>query len=367
MPLRILIVGTLPPPIGGAAVSLRHLVQYLERRRDIHVLSVNTSGVRGHAFTGLFRFIAICARIFWKTRSADVVSLQPVPSGLPFIGPIVWVATRFWGKPLLMRMFGGQDYQDGEGVRGFLVRFFVRSADIYLAQTKALVESAIRSGLRRVEWYPTSRPMATEPPRPPDESRTCRRFVFLSHVKPAKGIRELIRASEGLPEGASVDVYGPLMDGISEEDFEGLRRVFYRGVIPPGDADKVLKEYDALVLPTYWGGEGYPGIILEAYGAGLPVITTRWRSLPEIVDESTGILINPRSEPELRSAMIRLVADRNHYHSLCEGVRNRRMFFDSSRWVDRFVELCRELATTGSARRVSEPQPEKLRGGRKRT
>ncbi len=36
----------------------------------------------------------------------------------------------------------------------------------------------------------------------------------------------------------------------------------------------MLQHYDMLLFPTHWIGEGYPGIIIEAYHAGIPVITT---------------------------------------------------------------------------------------------
>jgi glycosyltransferase involved in cell wall biosynthesis len=98
------------------------------------------------------------------------------------------------------------------------------------------------------------------------------------------------------------------------------------------------------VFPTYWPGEGYPGIILEAYGAGLPVITTRWMSIPEIADDTCGILIEPRSADALAEAMTRLTRDDARYRRLCEGARAKRDFFNADRWVDYFVQLCKELA-----------------------
>src|SRR5882672_7190886 len=107
----VLIIGTLPPPVGGAGVSLQHLTNALSQRSDIRTIVINTGGVRGHPYTGLFRLLGIILRIFNSARRADVVSLQPAPSGLPYIGPFAWAAARVWGKPFMIRMFGGQDYR----------------------------------------------------------------------------------------------------------------------------------------------------------------------------------------------------------------------------------------------------------------
>lgn len=347
--VRVLMIGTLPPPMGGAAVSLKHLADALARRDDVELLMVNTSGVRGHLVLGPFRFIRILWRVFILTRRCEVVSFQAAPTGLPVLGPFVVAFARIWGRPLMIRKFGGKDYLAFAGIRGFLARRVVRACDLYLAQTKALVRSGEQDGLRRVEWFPTSRPMEHNGVQSSRPARSCRRFVFLSLVRPTKGIRELIEAGERLDEGISVDVYGPLLDGFSEQNFVGLKRVKYRGVIAPGEALTVLRDYDALVLPTYWEGEGYPGIVIEAFGAGLPVVSTRWKAIPEIVDDSCGLLIEPRDADALHDAMKTLAADDEQYARLCEGARSQAKLFDAQIWTDRFVSYCKELASVRSA------------------
>jgi glycosyltransferase involved in cell wall biosynthesis len=348
--MTVLIIGTLPPPLGGAGVSLSHLIERLSQKSDLHVIVVNTGGVRGHPIIGPLRFLGIVLRIFRGALLADVVSLQPVPSGLPFIGPFAWGAAILWGKPFMIRMFGGEDYLAVRGFRGAVVRWLVRRTSLYLAQTKALVESAKKDGLARVEWYPTSRPMRPAADVFAVTKTHCRRFVFLGLVRWMKGIAELISAGERLPGDAVVDVYGPFMDGVSEADFAGLQRVRYRGIVPGGEGDRVLSEYDCLLLPTYWIGEGYPGVIPEAFGAGLPVITTKWMSIPELVDASCGIVIEPRNANALYQVMHRLYSDDALYARLRGGVRERRELFDANRWVDRFVEFCRELANPAGSR-----------------
>jgi glycosyltransferase involved in cell wall biosynthesis len=348
--VRVMVIGTLPPPVGGAGVSLQHLVRALGERGDIRVILVNTSGVRGRPWTAAFRFAAIVWRVLTGAARADVVSLQAAPSGLPYIGPFAWAAARLFRRPLMIRLFGGESFLDGRGLRAAMKRWLIRRCDMYLVQTRALADEAHRSGLRRVEWYATSRPMPVSDSAADKEAASrrqgrsaCRRFVFVGHVKPLKGIDELIAAAERLEEPAEVDVYGPLMDGVTQARFTGLRRVRYRGEIAAGGAVEVLRGYDAMVFPSYWPGEGYPGVIIEAFSAGLPVIATRWMNIPELVDDMCGILIAPRDASALQAAMSRLMSDAALYELLRQGAIGRRTLFDSRRWVDRFVELCHEL------------------------
>jgi glycosyltransferase involved in cell wall biosynthesis len=61
-----------------------------------------------------------------------------------------------------------------------------------------------------------------------------------------------------------------------------------------------LSEYDILVFPTRYPGEGFPGTILDAYISGLPVIATNWRFIPEFIDESkTGYLFDVNHPEEI--------------------------------------------------------------------
>lgn len=342
-----MIIGTLPPPVGGAGVSLQHLVNLLGERGDVRVTMVNTSGVRGRLLTAPFRFARIVWRMMWGALRVDVVSLQSMPSGIPFIGPFAWLAARLGGRPFMIRMFGGESFLEGSGLGAAIARWIVRKSDLYLAQTKQLVAEAQAAGLRRVEWYATSRPMSDAAPAA-DSQKPCRKFVFLGHVKPLKGIEELIAAGERLGEGVSIDVYGPLMDGITEARFAGLTRVRYRGTIPAGTGVRVLQDYDAMVFPTYWPGEGYPGVVIEAFAAGLPVIATSWRNIPEIIDETCGMLIKPRNVDALFDALQKLVQDDGLFHRLRHGALRQRDFFDSRRWVEKFVVWCRELVNPSS-------------------
>jgi glycosyltransferase involved in cell wall biosynthesis len=163
-------------------------------------------------------------------------------------------------------------------------------------------------------------------------------------VRPTKGIGEVIEAAERFGDEVSVDVYGPFLDGLTEDIFQGRKRVRYHGILPSDNVVDTLRGYDALLLPTYWRGEGYPGIIVEAYIAGIPVITTKWAAVPEIVDESCGLLIEPRDVDALHAAMQSLVDDPALLDRLRTGAIAKRSFFDSAVWTQKFVDYCHELA-----------------------
>jgi glycosyltransferase involved in cell wall biosynthesis len=171
----------------------------------------------------------------------------------------------------------------------------------------------------------------------------CRRFVYVGHVREYKGIRELVEAAEHLDASTRVDVYGPKYDDLPADLFNHRRRVFYKGIIDYRDVVSIMQQYDAFVLPTHHDGEGYPGVILEAYCAGLPVIATNWRAIPEIVDDTSGILVEPRNAEALYRAMNRLSEDSELYARLCKGALEQAGQFSTEHWADEFVKICRKL------------------------
>jgi glycosyltransferase involved in cell wall biosynthesis len=352
-PLRILLIGSLPPPIGGTSVSFRQLADELALEPGVEVAVVDSMR-RGGAGTiakaaWAGRTALACLRAI---RRADVVTFHTSTPGTLWIAPLLLAACRALRRPFLLREFGGSlDAECRElsplARRGVALAF---RADRVLLQTHALVRFfAGEFPAARLAWYSNSRPLAAGAGATPSETAAGEaRFVFVGHVKESKGLREILAAVERLP-GCHVDVYGPFHDGFSERDLAGHARVRYRGELPPHEVMPTLRRYTAVLLPTWHFGEGYPGIILEAYAAGRPVIASRWRSIPEIVEDGvSGLLVEPRSADDLARAMRALAADPALAARLAEGARRAAARFDSRRWTAAFADACRELAATSS-------------------
>jgi glycosyltransferase involved in cell wall biosynthesis len=70
------------------------------------------------------------------------------------------------------------------------------------------------------------------------------------------------------------------------------------------------KNADIFVFPSYFHSETFGIVLLEAMCFSLPVVATRWRGIPEVVEEgSCAILCEPRDVEGCREALARLVND----------------------------------------------------------
>ena len=342
-PLRILLIGPLPPPIGGIAVSFKILMELLRRRDDLYIKVVDFNAIlrrKGNSLRGL---LSLCSAVISNTRQVDVITAYFASTALPLLGLLLLVISRILGKPLVVRKAAGFDYLDLGPFKGRIAHFIVKHADLYLAETRNLVRLARDRGISHVKWYPTSRQMGNHEYALLVENRSCRRFVLIGQVREYKGIREIIQAAERFEKGISVDIYGPLFDDLEQNIFERCKRVNYCGILSSEDVIPTLKRYDILLLPTKAVTEGYPGAVLEGYSAGLPIITTRCGGIPEIVDAQSGIFVEPGNSDALFEAMKTVVESDEVYRKLRQGVYEKRKEFDAAIWADRFVEYCREV------------------------
>ncbi len=339
--LRILLIGPGSLElIGGTTVSFNHLREALESRRDVAIEVLDSVGIRGAGWKSPWRLLRFLAALTTAAFRHDVLTLHAMPTGLPYMGWYVLAVARLSGRPLIYRAFGGMYYHELPWPRRWLARILMRGADVVLLQTRELMAEASRDYLRRVEWFPTARPMPQCVAR---RRGPCRRFVYIGQLKVRKGLQILARVAERLPPDASVDVYGPWYD-LPRDTFQSHHRIRYMRELRPAEVAPILESYDALVLPSFLAEEGYAGIIPEAYGAGLPVITTRWKALPEMVAEGvSGLLVAPRDENQLFHAMMQLYDSSALYARLCDGTETMRRQFSQENQANHFVDLCHRV------------------------
>ena len=142
------------------------------------------------------------------------------------------------------------------------------------------------------------------------------KLCTFSRVMKEKGIEDavnaVISANEVLGETAyQLDIYGQV-ESSQTEWFEKLRESFpeyikYCGLVKFDQSTKVLKQYFALLFPTYYEGEGFAGTAIDAFSAGVPVLASDWKYNNEvIVDGLNGGLFEPHNVEEINKCLIEM-------------------------------------------------------------
>jgi glycosyltransferase involved in cell wall biosynthesis len=134
------------------------------------------------------------------------------------------------------------------------------------------------------------------------------KFVFIGTITKSKGVFDIMNAIENLR--IPFHFYGPM--DLNEKDkilFESklTEEIEYKGYLNilnnEIEAYRILSEYTALVFPSYYPGEGFPGVFIDAFIAGLPIVTTNWNMNEEIViDGFNGKIVNIQDVQGLRDA-----------------------------------------------------------------
>lgn len=175
------------------------------------------------------------------------------------------------------------------------------------------------------------------------------RFCIFSRVMKEKGIEDAIDAIESINEEAgkeicSLDIYGRIDDGYVERFEKVLQQVTnaiqYKGMVPYDKSVDAIKGYYALLFPTYWDGEGFPGTIVDAFSAGLPVIATDWNCNGEIIENFKNGIIYPNEEIlDLEAAMEWLMSNDNNIMHYKENCVNSAKKYQPDTHIARIIEL----------------------------
>lgn len=354
MKIKIFIAGPLPPPIGGSLIVFKKLVQHLAKNKQYNTVILNTrprlktnKGITTELFLAIRLFILATIGM---TRS-DCISFQASRKAFISMAPILQSLSLIFSKPIIFRIFGGgfeDEYTKHNKLFKSIFRLSLKSSNTILVQTKSLAKTLSSLQLKGVKWFPNSIPI--EKAAEKHKTGPCKHFVFLGRLNENKGIHYLIEAFKTLP-GFRLTLYGPIEDEKLNPKNINSNNIKYAGVADHNAIDETLSNFDALILPTFHPGEGYPGVILQAYNQGLPVIATNWMAIPEIVNDSTGILIKPHSITEIKEAALKLGRTPSLYQKMSENAINYSKQFSDSEVMKKFTNIV-EQATAEATNRI---------------
>jgi glycosyltransferase involved in cell wall biosynthesis len=153
------------------------------------------------------------------------------------------------------------------------------------------------------------------------------RVGFVGTLAPHKGCDVLIRAFRDLPPelDATLDIYGNLerfkpfveeLHGLAKED----ERINFAGPFAREEVGSVFSGMDVLVVPSRWYENG-PGVIFEAFAAGIPVVATDLGGMSEFVrHEENGLLFELENARDLARQLRRLIEEPGLHEKLRAGI-----------------------------------------------
>lgn len=288
--------------LNGQTVKTKIITEELQRSLGREqVLKIDTHGGWKTLVKAPFQTIS-------ALKNSRNILIFPAQNGLRVYAPLLSFFRRFFrGRKLHYVVIGGW-LPSFLTERKNLAKALKEFDGIY-AETVTMKSALEKQGFQNVFVMPNCKKLtvlAEEDLVFPDKEPL--RLCTFSRVMREKGIEDAVRAvteaNKSLGRTAfSLDIYGQV-DENQTEWFEKLQNTFpdfvrYGGVIPFDRSVETLKNYFALLFPTYYEGEGFAGTLIDAFSAGVPVMASDWKYNTELVNEKVGYIFKARDTDAL--------------------------------------------------------------------
>lgn len=288
--------------LNGQTVKTKIITEELQRSLGREqVLKIDTHGGWKTLVKAPFQTIS-------ALKNSRNILIFPAQNGLRVYAPLLSFFRRFFrGRKLHYVVIGGwlpQFLTKRKGLAKSLKKF-----DGIYVETNTMKTALETQGFENVFVMPNCKKLtvlAEEDLVFPDKEPL--RLCTFSRVMREKGIEDAVRAvteaNKSLGRTAfSLDIYGQV-DENQTEWFEKLQKTFpdfvrYGGAIPFDRSVETLKNYFALLFPTYYEGEGFAGTLIDAFSAGVPVMASDWKYNTELVNEKVGYIFKTRDTDAL--------------------------------------------------------------------
>lgn len=246
----------------------------------------------------------------------DLVHLHVSERGSVYRKAALLKLAKAFGKPVILHHHGA-DFDPffralSEKDKAFVVKF------LEAADTNVVLSELIRQEF--LERAPNADYTVLYNAVPVPEANAYdpdrRLIVTLGRLGQRKGTYDLLQAlrdlDRELPEEIQVCLCG---DGEVEnvqqviQEYGLQHRIAHVGWVAGAQKTQIVEQAMCHVLPSY--REGLPMAILETMSLGIPNITTRIASIPEVIDSGVhGILVEPGDVEALKEALRKVCCDR---------------------------------------------------------
>ncbi|MBQ7691843.1 MAG: glycosyltransferase [Muribaculaceae bacterium] len=124
---------------------------------------------------------------------------------------------------------------------------------------------------------------------------------YVGRLSPEKGVETLLKAAAALPFTLRVAGDGPLL-GELRSRYGHCRNIELLGRLDATHVAELLRLAQFSVMPSECL-ENFPMGVIESLCAGTPVVATRMGGIPELVNDSCGLLVPPADPAALAEAM----------------------------------------------------------------
>ncbi len=302
----------------GQTVKTKILFDELDNKTDWEIRKIDTYWKKKHPIRLIMKFL-------WALVRRDDMIVLLSCNGMKTFFPIMYYFAKIWKVRIFHDVIGGNLDKHVMNNKRFVK--YLNVFEVNWVETDILKKKLEEYNINNCEVIPNfKRLKIIEEKDFRHENVEPYRFCTFSRVMKEKGIEDSITTIEKINEEymrnvCCLDIYGVIDDDYLD-DFNRIIKnsssaIKYCGIVPYDKSVDVLKEYYALLFPTFWKGEGFPGTIIDAFSSGIPVIASDWNSNKEIICHGkNGYLYPYDSIHTLKDGIISMIDNTDNYEKM---------------------------------------------------
>jgi len=323
--------------VTGLSAQFDALVAGLDSRRHPFVV-VDRNRTDGPTAAGTFGFLRawrtlrLLLEFYARLPGAGFVYLTVGSSRMGFLRDSLMITPSVLAGRRVVILLHGGGYKDFHAAQPGWLRWAIART---LSQVQVIFVNGellrdqfwfVREAKQRIRVAPNGVPVPEPPSRPRGlEPGAPVRMLYLSNLLESKGYLDVLAACAILKErmgrpfqcdfcGAFVrtryDTQWAPEEELRRQFLERIRDLGLEGNVrfhgPVGGREKrsFFETAHVFLLPTSYSGEGQPVSIIEAMSFGIPVVTTRYRGIPELVEDGrSGVFVEAHAPQQIASAV----------------------------------------------------------------
>ncbi len=302
----------MPPPIHGASLMGKYIHdselinQTFECRYINLAIAASIDDIQKFGLKKLFRYIILLFRILIQLCNyrPQLVYFTPNSCGKPFYKEFpIMMLLKLTGRKVVAHYHNkGVSTHSNRWLDNILYKLFFFHTKVILLSERLYPDMEKYVDREDVRICPNGIPTTKLIDYVQREGKNKVPIIlFLSNLIPSKGVWVLLESLNELNrkgiEFQCIFAGGESAE-IKSEDFiasiqnKGLSdKVSYYGPAYGQDKLELLKKADIFVFPTFYPGECFPLVLLEAMQCGLPCITTAEGGIMDIIEDGRNGLI----------------------------------------------------------------------------
>lgn len=281
--------------IDGQTIKTREIHELIKSKlKDETILQFDTQVFKKNKFK-IFK-------VFSLLHKSKLLICLPGKNNLRYIFPFIFIYCKLFNIKIIYAVVGGwlADFIKTKPI----LEFILKKIDFILVESNSLkgkLETEFK--YNNINVLPNFRSVLFEPQLKKD---SIFKIVFMARIVKQKGVDFIFDFARYYKKNnikfpIEINFYGPISEKFKKSFYLNVNKypyVRYGGIVEPKDVYNILANHDVLVLPSYYEGEGFPGSIIDAYIAGIPVIVSKWKDFPEFVDDGLTGFTFDLSSPE---------------------------------------------------------------------